>query len=95
MKLKNFVMQLKVIENLLFPSYIRNGIANSISFLHRVKKQISLFISRQKFYFQRQLHGTKIQYIFTYQNIIINNLITERHFLPSSLRHQWVSLPKT
>ena len=90
----NFVMEFKIIENLLFPSHIRNGITNSISFLHRFEKQVNLFVSRQKLYFQRQFHGTNILNNFTYQKIITNNLIMERQFLPSSLRHQWVSLPK-
>jgi len=68
----NFMMQFKVVENTLFPSHIRNGIANSISFLHRIEKQVSLFISRQKFYFQRQFHSAKIRNNFTYQKIITN-----------------------
>src|SRR5690606_4716328 len=72
----NFVMEFEVIENLLLPRHIRNGIANSISFLHRFEKQVSLFIGRQKFYFQCQLHilyiRTKIQKSFLYQKIILN-----------------------
>lgn len=71
-----FVVQLKVIENLLLPSHIRNSITNSISFLHRFDKQVSLFISRQKFYFQCQLHilyiRTKIRKSFLYQKIFLN-----------------------
>src|SRR5690606_10475662 len=72
----NFVMEFEVIENLLLPSYLRNSITNSISFLHRFEKQASLFISRQKFYFQCQLHilyiRTKIQKSFLYQKIFLN-----------------------
>lgn len=68
----NFVMQFKVIENTFFPSHIRNGIANSISFLHRIEKQFSLFIGRQKFYFQSEFHEAKILNNFTYQKIITN-----------------------
>lgn len=71
-----FVMQFKVIENTFFPSHIRYGITNSISFLHRFEKQVSLFISRQKFYFQCQLHilyiRTKIQKSFLYRKIFLN-----------------------
>ena len=47
----NFVVEFKVIKNLLLPGYIRNSITNSISLFHRFKKQVSLFIGRQKFYF--------------------------------------------
>lgn len=68
----NFVMQFKIVENLLFPSHIRNGVANSICFLHRIKKQVSLFVSRQKFYFQREFHNANIQIIFLYQKIFTN-----------------------
>ena len=43
---------------------------------HRFEKQVSLFVSRQKFYFQRQLHTlyirTKIRKSFLYQKIILN-----------------------
>lgn len=55
-RMVNFVMEFKIIKNFLLPSYLRNGIANSISFLHRFDKQVSLFISRQKFYFQCKFH---------------------------------------
>jgi len=72
----NFVMEFKVIENLLFPSHLRNGIANSIGFLHRIEKQVSLFVSRQKFYFQCQLHTANIQNNFIYQKIITNFFLT-------------------
>ena len=72
----NFVMEFKIIEDTFFPSHIRNGITNSVGFLHRFKKQVSLFIGRQKFYFQRQLHTlyirTKIRKSFLYQKIILN-----------------------
>ena len=67
-----FVMEFKIIENTLLPSHLRNGIANSISFLHRFEKQVSLFVSRQKFYFQSEFHEAKIQNNFTYQKIITN-----------------------
>src|SRR5690606_12585280 len=74
----NFVMEFEVIENLLLPSYLRNGITNSISLLHRFEKQVNLFISRQKFYFQCQLHilyiRTKIRKSFLYQKIFLHLL---------------------
>jgi hypothetical protein len=66
------MMEFEIIENLLFPSHIRNGIANSISLLHRFEKQVSPFISRQKFYFQSEFHEAKIRNNFTYQKIITN-----------------------
>ena len=95
----NFVMQFKIIENTLFPSYIRNGIANSISFLHRIEKQVSLFVSRQKFYFQCQLHSTKIRNNFTYKKII-TNFVEQFNYgaaIPpiGSKADQWVSLLKS
>lgn len=66
------MVQLKIIENLLLPRHIRYGITNSISFLHRFEKQVSLFVSWQKFYFQSEFHEAKIQNNFTYQKIITN-----------------------
>ena len=66
------VMQFEIIKNLFLPRHIRNGIANSISLLHRVEKQVSLFISRQKFYFQCKFHNANIQIIFLYQKIFTN-----------------------
>ena len=68
----NFAMEFKIIENLFLPSYLRNSVTNSISFLHRIEKQVSLFIGRQKFYFQCQLHIANIQNNFLYQKIILN-----------------------
>ena len=67
-----FVMEFKIIENTLLPCHVRNGIANSISFLHSFEKKVSLFISRQKFYFQSEFHEAKILNNFTYQKIITN-----------------------
>ena len=71
----NFVMQFKIIENTLLPRHIRNGIANSISFLHRIEKQVSLFICRQKFYFQCEFHTIINMYkntkSFLYKKIIL------------------------
>jgi DNA-binding MarR family transcriptional regulator len=37
---------------------------------HRFEKQVSLFVSRQKFYFQCQFHEANIQLFFLYQKII-------------------------
>lgn len=75
-RMVNFVMEFVVIENLLLPSYLGNSITNSISFLHRFDKQVSLFISRQKFYFQCQLHilyiRINMQKSFLYQKIFLN-----------------------
>ena len=95
----NFVMKFKIIENTLFPSHIRNGITNSISLLHRFEKQISLFISRQKFYFQCKFHEAKILNNFIYQKII-TNFVKQFNYgaaIPpiGSKADQWVSLPKT
>ncbi len=95
----NLVMQFKIIENTLLPSHIRNGIANSISFLNRVEKQVSLFIGRQKLYFQCQLHSTKIRNNFIYKKII-TNFVKQFNYgaaIPSigSKADQWVSLPKS
>ena len=94
-----FVMQFKVIENTFFPSHIRNGIANSISFLHRFEKQFSLFVSRQKFYFQCEFHNANIQIIFLYQKII-TFFVKQFNYgaaIPpiGSKADQWVSLPKS
>jgi len=36
------------------------------------EKQVSLFVSWQKFYFQSEFHEAKIQNNFTYQKIITN-----------------------
>lgn len=66
------MVQFKIIENLLLPSNVRNGITNSVGFLHRIEKQVSLFIGRQKFYFQCEFHDTNIQIIFLYRKIITN-----------------------
>lgn len=72
----DFVMEFEIIENLFLPSHIRDSIANSIGFLHSIEKQVSLFVSRQKFYFQRQLHilyiRTNIQKSFLYQKKYLN-----------------------
>lgn len=68
----NLVMEFEIIENPLFPCHIRNSITNSISFLYRIEKQASLFIGRQKFYFQCKFHEAKILNNFTYQKIITN-----------------------
>ncbi|MDN5292549.1 MAG: hypothetical protein PWQ06_2788 [Anaerophaga sp.] len=92
------VMEFKIIENLLLPRHIRNGIANSISFLHRIEKQVSLFIGRQKFYFQCEFHDTNIQIIFLYRKII-TNFVKQFNYgaaIPpiGSRADQWVSLPK-
>lgn len=91
-------MQFKIIENTLFPSHIGNGVANGISFLHRIEKQVNLFISRQKFNFQRQFHDANIQYIFLYQKIITNFVkqFNYKAAIPpiGSKADQWVSLPK-
>ena len=90
--------EFKIIENTLFPSHIRNSIANSIRLLHCFEKQVSLFISRQKFNFQCQLHSAKILNNFTYQKIIIN-FVKQFNYgaaIPpiGSKADQWVSLPK-
>ena len=70
------VMEFKIIENLLLPRHIRNSITNNISFLHRIEKQVSLFIGRQKFYFQCKFHlllnTHKNTKSFLYQKIILN-----------------------
>lgn len=58
-----FVMELKVVENLFLPSHIGNGVTNGIGLLHRIEKQIRLFIGRQKFDFQCQLHSVNIQIV--------------------------------
>ena len=97
-RMVDFVMQFKIIENLLFPSYVRHRITNSISFPHRIENQVSLFISRQKFYFQCKFHSIINTYKYTksflYQKIILN-LITLKAlrvaYLPSTLRDEWVS----
>ena len=72
----NFVMQFKIIENTLLPRHIRNGITNSISFLHRIEKQVSLFTGGQKFDFQSEFHTIINTYKYTksflYQKIILN-----------------------
>lgn len=68
----NFVMEFKIIKNFLFPSHIRNSIANSISLLHRFEKKVSLCVSWQKFYFQCEFHEAKVLNNFTYQKIITN-----------------------
>ena len=68
----NFVMEFKIVKDTFSPSDIRNGITNNVGFLHRFKKQVSLFISRKKFYFQREFHNTNIQIIFLYQKIFTN-----------------------
>ncbi len=93
-----FVMKPEIIENLLLPRHIRNSITNNISFFHRVEKQVSLFIGRQKFYFQCQFHITNIQNsfdIFKYlKEIIILSLTKEGivvQFLPEA-KDFWVSL---
>ena len=69
-------MEFKIIKNLLFPSHIRNGITNSINFLHRIEKQVNLFISRQKFYFQSEFHLLLNMYKntknFLHRKIILN-----------------------
>lgn len=88
------MMEFKIIENILLPSNVRNGIANSISLLHCVEKQVSLFISRQKFYFQCEFHNANIQlfsYIRKYSLILSNNLKALRvAYLPPS-KERWVS----
>lgn len=65
---------------------------------HRIEKQVSLFISRQKFYFQRQLHNAKIQNsfdMFKYLKEIITLNPTKEgivvQFLPEA-KDFWVSL---
>ena len=72
----NFVMEFEIIKDFFRPSHIRNRITNSISFLHRLEKQVSLFISRQKFYFQCEFHLLLNMYKntknFLYQKIILN-----------------------
>ena len=98
MKLKNFVMEFKIIEDTLSPRHIRNGIANGISLLHCIEKQVNLFVSRQKFYFQREFHNANIQIIFLYQKII-TNFVKQFNYgaaIPpiGSRADQWVSLPK-
>lgn len=91
-------MEFEIIENLFLPSHIRNGITNSISFLHRIEKQVNLFFSRQKFYFQRQLHAANIRNIFLYQKIIINFVKQFNYGAAIPPIHakgdEWVSLPK-
>lgn len=76
------VMEFEIIENFLLPSHVGNGITNSVSFLHRFEKQVSLFIGRQKFYFQRKFHNTNIQNNFLYLKIIINKRRNLGQFLP-------------
>ena len=75
-RMVNFVMEFKIIKILLFPSHIRNGITNSINFLHRIEKQVNLFISRQKFYFQSEFHLLLNMYKntknFLHRKIILN-----------------------
>ena len=59
--------------------------------LHRIEKQVSLFVSRQKFYFQGQFHTTKIINNFNiikYLKIIIMLSFTKEgivvQFLPEA-----------
>lgn len=66
--------------------------------LHRIEKQVSLFVSRQKFYFQSQLHTVKIQNSFEIlkylKEIITLNQTKEGivvQFLPEA-KDFWVSL---
>lgn len=68
----NFVMEFEVIKDTFRPSNFGNSIANSICFPDSFKEQIRLFISRQKFYFQREFHNANILNIFTHQKIITN-----------------------
>lgn len=75
----DFVVEFEIIENLILPRHIRNGIANSISFLHRFEKQVGLFISRQKFYFEREFHYANILNNFTHKKIIINFKAWQSH----------------
>jgi len=83
-------MQFKIVENLLFPSHIRNGVANSICFLHRIKKQVSLFVSRQKFYFQYQLHVANIVILSDIRKYCLTKGGVA--FLPSTPKgDEWVS----
>ena len=91
-------MEFKIIEDTLSPSHIRNGIANGISLFHCIEKQVNLYVSRQKFYFQREFHNANIQTIFLYQKII-TNFVKQFNYgtaIPpiGSRADQWVSLPK-
>ena len=63
-------------------------------FLHRFKKQVSLFIGRQKFYFQRQLHNANIQNFSYIINMFNFGNAKAGAFLPSALCDQWVSCAK-
>ena len=69
-----------------------------IRFFNRLKQTFSLFISRQKFYFQRQLHAANIRNIFLYQKIIINFVKQFNYGAAIPPIHakgdEWVSLPK-
>lgn len=60
-------------------------------FIHRIEKQISLFISRQKFYFQCQLHNANIQNFSDIRKMFNFGNAKAGAFLPSALRDQWVS----
>src|SRR5690606_36362048 len=75
-RMVNFAVEFKIIKNLLLPSQIRNSITNSISLFHRIEKQVSLFIGRQKFHFQCKFHLLlnmhKYTKSFLYQKIILN-----------------------
>lgn len=66
------VMKFELIKNSLLPGYVRNDIAGDVCLLDCIKKQVSLFIGWQKFYFQCQLHGVKIRDIFKQLNKPLN-----------------------
>jgi hypothetical protein len=80
----NLPMQFELLKSFVLPNYIRDSITGSISFLDRFKKQLSLFFSRQKFYFQCQFHDVNIQNIFQVQENFSINLKKDWQFLPDT-----------
>src|SRR6185503_27257 len=60
----HFVVNLKLIKNLVRPCYFRNIVANSVSLFNSLKQEISLFFRRQKFDFQCKFQDTNLIQIF-------------------------------